>query len=147
MTSYWLTPNVSSLEFILFFMSDDERGDTLNFVPLFFLHWVRANRMSLSCSFILSRIDLPVSPMYTLPHSNGILQTTPFCFVDSRASLGRTKWDLSIVSDLKTVRIPSCCRQRRRENGNRFKFLRGFFCWLLLLLSLRVFVQMKRDNH
>ena len=46
--------------------------------------------MSLSCSFILSRIDLPVSPMYTLPHSHGILQTTPFCFVDSRASLGRT---------------------------------------------------------
>ena len=36
MTSYWLTPNVSSLEFIVFFMSDDERGDTLNFVPLLF---------------------------------------------------------------------------------------------------------------
>ena len=35
--------------------------------------WVGANRMSPSCSFILSRIDLPVSPMYTLPHSHGIL--------------------------------------------------------------------------
>ena len=29
--------------------------------------------MSLSCSFILPRIDLPVSPMYTLPYSHGIL--------------------------------------------------------------------------
>ena len=56
--------------------------------------------------------------------------------VGSRASLGRTKWDLSIVSDLKTVRMPWCCRQRRRkfentlyvrENSSRFKFLRSFF--------------------
>ena len=28
---------------------------------------------SCSCSFILSRINLPVSPIYTLPHSHGIL--------------------------------------------------------------------------
>ena len=28
---------------------------------------------SCSCSFILSRINLPVSPIYTLPHSYGIL--------------------------------------------------------------------------
>ena len=35
--------------------------------------WVRASRVSLSCSFILSCIALPVSPMYTLPHSHGIL--------------------------------------------------------------------------
>ena len=35
--------------------------------------WVRANRMSSSCSFILSRIDLPVLPIYTLPHFHGIL--------------------------------------------------------------------------
>jgi len=34
---------------------------------------VRANRISLSCSFILSCIALLVSPMYTLPHSHGIL--------------------------------------------------------------------------
>ena len=34
---------------------------------------VRASRISLSCSFILSCIALPVSPMYTLPHSHGIL--------------------------------------------------------------------------
>ena len=33
---------------------------------------VRASRLSLSCSFILSCIALPVSPMYTLPHSHGI---------------------------------------------------------------------------
>ena len=32
---------------------------------------VRASRISLSCSFILSCIALPVSPMYTLPHSHG----------------------------------------------------------------------------
>ena len=31
--------------------------------------------MSLSCSFILSFIALPVSPIYTLPHSHGILYT------------------------------------------------------------------------
>ena len=34
---------------------------------------VRASRISLSCSFILSCIALPVSPMDTLPHSHGIL--------------------------------------------------------------------------
>ena len=34
---------------------------------------VRASRISLSCSFILSCIALPVSPIYTLPHSHGIL--------------------------------------------------------------------------
>ena len=28
---------------------------------------------SCSCSFIFSRINLPVSPIYTLPHSHGIL--------------------------------------------------------------------------
>ena len=32
------------------------------------------------------------------------------------------------------------------KNGSRFKFLRGL-CWLLPLLSLRVLVQMKKDNH
>ena len=47
--------------------------------------------MSLSCSFIISHIDLPVSPIYTLPHSHGIFLTTPSCFDGSRASLGRTK--------------------------------------------------------
>ena len=95
--------------------------------------WVRVNRMSSSCSFILSRIDLPVSPIYTLPHFHGILWTTPSCFDGSRSSLGRTKWDLSVMSDLKTVRMPWCCRQRRRtsdtprEKGSRFRFLRGLF--------------------
>jgi len=29
-------------------------------------------------------------------------------------SFGLTKCDLSVVSDLKTARIPCCCRQRRR---------------------------------
>ena len=61
------------------------------------------SKLCQSCSFILSRIDLPVSPIYTLLHSHGILQTKPFCFVSSKASLGRTKWDLSVVSNSKTV--------------------------------------------
>ena len=34
---------------------------------------VRAGRMPRSCSLILSCIGPPVSPMYTLPHSEGIL--------------------------------------------------------------------------
>lgn len=33
---------------------------------------VRAIRMSRSCYLVLSCIGLPVSPMYTLPHSQGI---------------------------------------------------------------------------
>ena len=52
---------------------------------------VWASLMSLSCSFILSCIALPVSPIYTLPHSHGILYTTPSCLPGSRASFGRTK--------------------------------------------------------
>ena len=35
MTNNWLTPNFSSLEFTVFFMSNDRQGDVLNFVPLF----------------------------------------------------------------------------------------------------------------
>ena len=33
-------------------------------------------------------------------------------------SLGRTRCDLSVVSDLKTVRMPCCCRQRRSASDN-----------------------------
>ena len=33
-------------------------------------------------------------------------------------SLGRTRCDLSVVSDLKTVRMPCCCRQQRRASDN-----------------------------
>ena len=36
--------------------------------------WVRASRISLSCSLILPCIDLPVSPIYTFPHSRGIVK-------------------------------------------------------------------------
>ena len=36
------------------------------------------------------------------------------CLAGSTVSLGRTKCDLSIVSDLKTVRMPCYSRQRRR---------------------------------
>ena len=64
---------------------------------------IRASRMSLSCSLILSCIGLPVFPMYTLPHSQGIL---PSCLAGSTASFARTNSDLSVVSDLKTARTP-----------------------------------------
>ena len=33
-------------------------------------------------------------------------------------SLGHTRCDLSVVSDLKTVRMPCCCRQQRRASDN-----------------------------
>ena len=42
--------------------------------------------------------------MYTMPQLKGILYTTPSCFRGSTGSLGRTKCDLSVVSDLKTDR-------------------------------------------
>ena len=35
--------------------------------------WVRASRISLSCSFMLSCMGRPVSPGLTLPHAHGIL--------------------------------------------------------------------------
>ena len=52
---------------------------------------VRANRMSWSCSLILPCIGLPVSPMSTLPHSQGILWTTPSCLARSTASFAIVK--------------------------------------------------------
>ena len=39
-----------------------------------------------------------------------------FCWIDN--PFGRPRCDLSIVSDLKTVRIPCCCRQRWRASDN-----------------------------
>ena len=39
-------------------------------------------------------------------------------FSGSTVSFGRTKSDLSVVSDLKTARIPCCCRQRRRGSDS-----------------------------
>ena len=59
-------------------------------------------------------MHLPVTPVYTLPHSQGILNTTPSCFRVSTGSLGRTKCDLNVVSDLKTDHMTCCCRQRWR---------------------------------
>ena len=41
-----------------------------------------------------------------------MLYTTPSCF-GSTGSLGSTKCDLSVVSDLKTDRRPCCYRQRQ----------------------------------
>ena len=45
---------------------------------------------------------------------HGILKTTPSCLFGSAGSFGLTSRDLSVVSDLKTVHIPCCCRWRRR---------------------------------
>ena len=57
--------------------------------------------------------------MYTLPHLQGILYTTPSCFC---GSWGRTKCDLSVVSDLKTDPTPCCCRQRRSGSDKHLMY-------------------------
>ena len=41
-----------------------------------------------------------------------VIHYTPSCFHESTGSLGRTKCDLGVVLDLKTDRMPCCCRQR-----------------------------------
>ena len=55
---------------------------------------------------------LPVSPIFTLPHSQGILYISQSYFRGYKGSLSRTKCDLSVASDLKTDRTPCCCKQR-----------------------------------
>ena len=63
--------------------------------------WVGANLMSLSCSFILFRIDLPFHLYKLCGKHMGSCKRHRFWFFGSSASLGRTQWDLSVVSDLK----------------------------------------------
>ena len=48
----------------------------------------------------------------------GILYTTPSCFRGLTASTGHAKCDLSVVSDLKTGRMPCCCRKLRKGSHN-----------------------------
>ena len=48
-------------------------------------------------------MHLPVSPMFTLPHSQGILYTTPSCFRESTRSLGRTKCHLSVLTTMSNI--------------------------------------------
>ena len=55
---------------------------------------------------------LLVSPIFTLPHSQGILYISQSYFRGYTGSLSRTNCDLSVASDLKTDRTPCCCRQR-----------------------------------
>ena len=57
-------------------------------------------------------MQLPVSPIFTLPHSQGILHTSQSYFRGYTGSLSRTKCDLSVASDSKTDRTPCCCRHR-----------------------------------
>ena len=64
------------------------------------------------CSLILSSIALSVSPMYTLPHSELNLINSPSCFADWMGSLGRTYCHLIVVSDLRTLHTPCCCREQ-----------------------------------
>ena len=79
---------------------------------------------------IRSCMHLPVSPMYTLPHSQGILYTFPSCFRGSTESLSRTQCDFSVVSDLKTDRTPRCCRQRRTGSDKPLMYLISeTLCW------------------
>ena len=74
--------------------------------------WVGVSYISLSCSLILSCIGLRVSPMQTLPHLQGILQTTQPCLAGLMVSFGCTsKLDQSVMSDLKTVQMSCCFRQ------------------------------------
>ena len=74
-------------------------------------------------------------PMYTLPHSQGILHTTPSCFLRSTASLGRTKCGLSVVSDLKTDCMPCCCRQRLSGSDNPLMYGRTAVDLILIVGS------------
>ena len=69
---------------------------------------MRANRMSLSCSFVLSRfpnVDFSAFAWYLVDYA--VLLTWV------SGTLGLISRDLSVVSDLKTVRIPRCGRLRR----------------------------------
>ena len=84
--------------------------------------WVCESRVFLSSSLISSCMHLPISPMYTLPHSQEIFYTPPSCFRGSTESLGRTNCDLSVVSDLKAGRTPCCCRQRRRSSDKSLMY-------------------------
>ena len=86
---------------------------------------------------------LPVSPMYTLPHSQGILHTTPSCFRGSTGFLGRTKCDLSVVSDFKTDRMPRCCRQRLSGEVTIVKQT----IKLNPLYTLSTMINILHDNH
>ena len=75
-------------------------------------------------------MHLPVSPTYTLPHSQGILFTFPSCFRGSTESLSRTQCDFSVVSDLKTDRTPQCCGQRRTGSDKPLMYLISeTLCW------------------
>ena len=67
-------------------------------------------------------MHLPVSPIFTLPHSQGILHTSQSYFRGYTGSLSRTKCDLSVVSDLKTDRTPCCCRQRLSVSDKPLKY-------------------------
>ena len=49
---------------------------------------------------------------------------------------GHPKYDLSVVSDLKTVRMPYCCRQRRRGPKKSFYDSRIQYILLRVLLSM-----------
>ena len=63
-------------------------------------------------------MHLPVSPMYTLPHSQGILYTTLLVFVEAMS----TKYDLRVASNMKTDRTPCCYRQRRSGWDKRLMY-------------------------
>ena len=79
---------------------------------------------------IRSCMHLPVSPMCTLPHSQGIVSTFLSCFRGSTESLGRTQCDFSVVSDLKTDCTPRRCRQRRTGSDKPSMYLISeTFCW------------------
>ena len=87
--------------------------------------------MSLSCSFILYTL-ISLFCWYTLCHIH-----MGSCKWHLLVLMVCTKWDLSVVSDLKMVHMPWCCRQQRRTS-NIHPLCNGEL--LLPLLSLRVFI-------
>ena len=81
--------------------------------------WVRANRVSVMFFYPFSHW----SPCFTDKHLaafTGDLVNDTVLFRWFWSSLGGTKWNLSVVSDLNTVRMPWCCRQRRRTSDTPF---------------------------
>ena len=69
---------------------------------------VRENCMSLSCSFILYTLFC----WYTLCHIH-----MGSCKWHLLVLMVHTKWDLSVVSDLKMVHMPWCCRQQQKTSN------------------------------
>ena len=93
------------------------------------------------CLVILCFKVLPVSPMYTLPHSQGILYTTPLMLIGSVGVLTFVKQCLIVRVVLKTVLIfrsftafSTSSLSPRMYGRYRVSVLYSFFCLTHCLL-------------